>query len=52
MNEWPMASNNIFKPVTIPLRSRADGPSLRDIAFKEWVLTDYGANHEDWNKRR
>ena len=22
------------------------------LLFKEWVLTDYGANHEDWNKRR
>ena len=20
--------------------------------FKEWVLADYGSNHEDWNKRR
>ena len=22
------------------------------LLFKEWVVTDYGANHEDWNKRR
>ena len=22
------------------------------LLFKEWVLTDYGANHKDWNKRR
>ena len=22
------------------------------LLFKEWVLTDYGANHEDWNKRK
>ena len=22
------------------------------LLFKEWVLTDYGRNHEDWNKRR
>ena len=22
------------------------------LLFKEWVLADYGSNHEDWNKRR
>ena len=22
------------------------------LLFKEWVLTDYGRNHDDWNKRR
>ena len=22
------------------------------LLFKEWVLSDYGANHEDWNERR
>ncbi len=22
------------------------------LLFKEWVLTDYGRNHNDWNKRR
>ncbi|MFL2888081.1 MAG: TerB family tellurite resistance protein [Pelagibacteraceae bacterium] len=22
------------------------------LLFKEWVLTDYGRNHDDWNKRK
>jgi len=36
-------------------KKSCDGHYLKkagSLLFKEWVLTDYGANHEDWNKRR
>ena len=34
-----MSSNNIFKLLTIPLRSKEDGPSFKAIAFKECVFS-------------
>ncbi len=45
---------NSIKAIAISKKSCEDHylKKAGSLLFKEWVLTDYGANHEDWNKRR
>ena len=45
---------NSVQAVAISKKSCDDSwlKKASSLLFKEWVLTDYGRNHDDWNKRR
>ena len=45
---------NSVQAVAISKKSCDDSwlKKASSLLFKEWVLTDYGRNHNDWNKRR
>ncbi len=45
---------NFVQAVAISKKSCDDSwlKKASSLLFKEWVLTDYGRNHDDWNKRR